>query len=112
VCNDTQVPLISNSAATGHKLQGSSLQSLFISSWNNGVPNWAYVAISRVRTKAGLFLRRPLSRDLSQYVMPDEYIAFIASFKTKKPKPISEETYASFEIPYYGIDDDAATAAE
>ena len=55
----TQIPLISNNATTGHKLQGTSVDNLYIPSWNYSV-NWPYVALSRVTTLAGLYLGRPL----------------------------------------------------
>jgi hypothetical protein len=59
-------PLLVNHATTGHKLQGKTKQSLFVSSWSYA-RNWPYVAISRVRTHLGLFLREPLdpSKDYS-----------------------------------------------
>jgi hypothetical protein len=53
-------PLLVNHATTGHKLQGKTKQSLFVSSWSYA-RNWPYVAISRVRTHLGLFLREPLN---------------------------------------------------
>ena len=54
-----QFPLNIANARTVHKLQGTSLQNLFVSNWSYG-PNWAYVVLSRVRTSNGLFLRLPL----------------------------------------------------
>ena len=55
----TQIPLISNNATTGHKLQGASLSDLYVPTWSYAV-NWPYVLMSRVRTLNGLFLGRPL----------------------------------------------------
>ena len=42
-----ELPIISNTAATGHKLQGSSLNKLFVHTWNYST-NWVYVVLSRV----------------------------------------------------------------
>ena len=55
----SQFPLNIADARTVHKLQGKSLQNLFVSNWSCG-PNWACVVLSRVRTSNGLFLRLPL----------------------------------------------------
>ena len=52
-------PVVLNHATTGHKLQGKTLDSLFIAEWSN-VRNWAYVVLSRVRTLDGLFLLKPI----------------------------------------------------
>jgi hypothetical protein len=59
-------PVLVNHAMTGHKLQGKTKQNLIVSSWSYS-RNWPYVAISRVRTHRGLFLREPLdpSKDYS-----------------------------------------------
>jgi hypothetical protein len=54
-----QFPLLVNSATTGHKLQGQSKQDLVISVWSKAL-NWNYVALSRVRTRSGLYLVSPL----------------------------------------------------
>ena len=43
-----QVPVISNVATTGHKLQGISKDTLSIHSWNYSTVNWVYVVLSRV----------------------------------------------------------------
>jgi hypothetical protein len=54
-----QIPLVSNDAATGHKLQGSSLDAVCIPSWSCSA-NWPCVVLSRVRTLDGLCLGKPL----------------------------------------------------
>jgi hypothetical protein len=63
-CN--QLPFIINNATTGHKLQGASVDNLFVHNWSY-VTNWAYVMLSHVRTLAGLYCRKPLSRDLKKH---------------------------------------------
>ena len=41
----TQLPVISNQATTGHKLQGASINQLFVNNWNY-TTNWPYVVFS------------------------------------------------------------------
>ena len=67
----TQVPLISNDATTGHKLQGSTVHNLYIPSWSYAL-NWPYVMLSRVRTLNGLFLGRPLDPN-ANYAVPQTW---------------------------------------
>lgn len=55
-------PVLSNNATTGHKLQGQTKASLFVSDWCY-TRNWPYVVLSRVKTLKGLFLRRQLDPD-------------------------------------------------
>jgi hypothetical protein len=76
-----------NHATTGHKLQGKSLNQLFISSWSYQ-RNWPYVLLSRVRTLNGLFLRHKLKpavgKDSKDYTVPRELIKMMNLFKTNK----------------------------
>ena len=51
-----QLPILVNNATTGHKLQGSGVDKLFVHNWSY-VTNWVYVMLSRVKTRAGLFSR-------------------------------------------------------
>ena len=44
------LPINSNISTTGHKLQGSTLNSLVVNSWTFSVQHWAYVVLSRVKT--------------------------------------------------------------
>ncbi len=57
----TQVQLIRNLATTGHKLQGQTKRFMVASDYHYA-QNWIYVVLSRVQTRAGLFLREPLDR--------------------------------------------------
>ena len=43
----TQLPVISNQATTGHKLQGASINQLFVNNWNY-TTNWPYIVLSRL----------------------------------------------------------------
>ena len=56
----TQVPVNCNIATTGHKLQGTSKDSLIVNSWSYTFANWVYVVLSRVRTRSGLLLNKKL----------------------------------------------------
>lgn len=75
----TQLPVLINNATTGHKLQGKTLDMLFISHWNNA-QNWSYVVLSRVRTLLGLYLRSPIP---NHYVFtpPPAMIAMLLQFE-------------------------------
>ena len=81
----TQIPLISNNATTGHKLQGSTIENLYIPSWSY-TTNWPYVAISRVTTLEGLFLGRPLDPSKT-YKVPEKLARMEEKFRRfKSPK--------------------------
>ena len=54
-----QLPVVSNTATTGHKLQGSGVKNLLVSEWFHEA-SWIYVILSRVETRKGLFLRSEL----------------------------------------------------
>jgi hypothetical protein len=86
-----QFPLISNSATTGHKLQGCTLLELAIFEQFYG-QNWMYVFLSLVRTMKGLYLAVPLSEDLSKYAMPDKMKEMIAGFQRRLGLLIYSET--------------------
>jgi hypothetical protein len=66
-----QFPLVSNSATTGHKLQGATLKTLYVSKWIYK-KNWAYVVLSRVTQLDGLYLKEPLLPTLQKYAKPEE----------------------------------------
>ena len=94
----TQFPLVSNSATTGHKLQGATLAALLVSSWNYR-GNWAYVVLSRVRTMKGLYLTEPLdTTDLSKYEKNENMAAMMQKFTdTKLLQCIDDAVYAEME---------------
>ena len=58
----TQIPLIRNLATTGHKLQGQKKDAIIVSDYLYA-NNLIYVVLSRVTTRAGLFLRDPINRN-------------------------------------------------
>ena len=94
-----QLPLMSNTATTGHKLQGSSLDAVYVPDWNYSV-NWPYVVISRVRTLQGLFIGKKLdpSKDYSVPVELQRLMRFFHSYK----KPASfDATLLNLDTPVF-----------
>ena len=87
-----QLPILINNATTGHKLQGSGVDSLFVHSWSY-VTNWPYVMLSRVKTREGLFCRKPLSKDLRKYAVPDSLLKMLDKFQKRSPSYWSKEQY-------------------
>jgi hypothetical protein len=87
-----QIPVLVNNASTGHKLQGSGFSILFVHGWSY-VTNWVYVILSRVKTRAGLFLHQKLSNDLSKYAMPDALSKMLQRFREKAPTSWSDDDY-------------------
>jgi hypothetical protein len=75
-----QIPILVNNATTGHKLQGSGVDALFVHSWSY-VANWVYVMLSRVKTLQGLYLRQPLNTDIRKYKMSTKLCTMIDSFR-------------------------------
>jgi hypothetical protein len=94
-----QIPILINNATTGHKLQGSGVENLFVHSWSN-VKNWTYVVLSRVRTLNGLYFREKLSSNLSNYAMNDKLQLMICKFRDNfKPTMWTAQEYANlFEL--------------
>ena len=75
----TQIPVNSNIATTGHKLQGMSKNTLIVNNWDYKFANWVYVVLSRVRTCKGLFLMRPLDMNMNRdFSIPQKLIDFEA----------------------------------
>lgn len=83
----TQIPVNANIATTGHKLQGMSKDILIVNNWNYKCTNWVYVVLSRVRTRKGLFLSRPL--DLTrEFSVPDNLLQFEKRMRDEKEQPL------------------------
>ena len=78
-----QLPVLINNATTGHKLQGSGVEELFVHHWSY-VTNWAYVMLSRVKSRKGLYCRSKLSSDLQRYAVPEALRDMIHSFEQKR----------------------------
>ena len=77
-----QFTFLVNHATTVHKLQGKTVESLYIVNWCY-MQNWVYVALSRVKTKQNLFLRFPLdpTRNVEPY---SELNRMLISFRGTK----------------------------
>jgi hypothetical protein len=80
-----QFAVLINNATTGHKLQGSSKDNLVVSMWSYK-KNWPYVILSRVRTLAGLFLRKPLDPKMD-YSPDPRLMAMLLYLQDQKPQP-------------------------
>jgi hypothetical protein len=79
----TQFPLTSNSATTGHKLQGCTIDDIIVENWWYQ-SNWAYVVLSRVREMKGLYIRTALKTDLSKYGADPDLQEMLRIFRTEK----------------------------
>ena len=88
----TQLPVISNQATTGHKLQGASINQLFVNNWNY-TTNWPYVVLSRLRSSEGLYLRNKLSTDLTKYAMLWQLQKMIQRLEKTAPTFWTKEQY-------------------
>ena len=86
----TQFQIIINNATTGHKLQGSGVENLFVHNWYY-VTNWVYVILSRVKKKSGLFLRKKLDKDISKYLVPTNLKRMLAKLRHKTPVYCTED---------------------
>jgi hypothetical protein len=76
-----QFPLVSNSCAAGHKLQGSTCKLSLINTFHYG-QSWAYIVLSRVKTMSGLCIREKLSTDLSSHVMAGEMVQMLEKLRS------------------------------
>ncbi len=78
-----QFHVLVNHATTGHKLQGRSVDNLFVSSWTH-TSNWPCVVLSRVRKLKGLFLRKPLDKTKDCRV-DERLVAMLKKFERLEP---------------------------
>ena len=79
-----QFPFVSNTATTGHKLQGATKDSLYVPFWHYSTPNWPYVVLSRVRTRKGLFIGEKLNPD-KDYSLDHRIVRMIIAFRRLTP---------------------------
>jgi hypothetical protein len=88
----SQFPILINYACTGHKLQGQTKEKLCVSAWSY-TKNWPYVALSRVSTLQGLYLRLPLNTDPLKYAMSSKLKRMLQRFASKKPSPVDTSIF-------------------
>jgi hypothetical protein len=92
-----QFPLISNTATTGHKLQGATMNKLFVHEWHYNktgqyASNWPYVVLSRVRSLDGLYIRDKLEEDPTLYAMPPKLESMLRNFRKRcEIEPLTDE---------------------
>ena len=87
--NMNRLPVLTNHATTGHKLQGQTKESLFISAWFYGM-NWPYVVISRVTQLSGLFLRVEIDPN-HDFSLDPRLVRMLALMKRKEPTPYEND---------------------
>lgn len=76
-----QLPLVSNTATTGHKLQESTVDNIFVYDWNYTI-NWPYVVLSRVTTMHGLFgLGKRIQKWFQTFKQPVKYRELMAAMR-------------------------------
>lgn len=89
-----QLPVMINNATTSHKLQGASVDNIFVHEWSK-LTNWSYVLLSHVRTMSGLFMRSKLLEDLDCYRVPVELTLMMNVITQSEINFINEEDLPS-----------------
>ena len=87
-----QFPFVRNTATTGHKLQGKTVEAILAYAFRYSV-NWPYVVMSRVTTMDGLYLRKRLSDDLSNYTVPPELTEMLVRLRDREPQYLDYSEY-------------------
>lgn len=82
-------PVLVNHATTGHKLQGQTKLSMFVSIFHYA-KNWPYVVLGRVTSLRGLFLCEPLDPS-KDYSMDSRAKTMIRRFERLCPADYNEE---------------------
>ncbi|KAL7450493.1 hypothetical protein ACHAWC_005221 [Mediolabrus comicus] len=99
-----QIPVNSNVATTGHKLQGMSKDIIIINSWNYACENWVYTVLSRARTRKGLYLNHPL--DLTKdFNVPEKLLQFEERMRHQKEHPVLDRLGYVEDIPHSETND-------
>ena len=87
--NMNRFPVLPNNCTTGHKLQGQTKESLFISAWFYG-KNWPYVVLSRVKQLSGLFLRTGIDPN-HDFSLDARLVRMLTHLRRKQPVPYEPE---------------------
>ena len=88
-----QFPIVSNNATTGWKLQGSSVQNLYIKEWNISCKNWIYVMLSRVRNRKGLFLESKISENPNDFSLDQRLVKMMNELSIVACPSINEKEF-------------------
>ena len=83
--------MISNDACTGWKLQGAIVDNIYAIEWFPACKNWVYVILSRVKKRTGLYLRRPISKNISDYRLNRKLVTMMGIMDKVTCKPINED---------------------
>jgi hypothetical protein len=94
-------PVLINYATTGHKLQGQTNTSLFISEWHYGA-NWPYVVLSRVKMLKGLFLQIPKWIKHS-FIWDNRLVQMLIRVQQKHHKNMFQMNYNNLVNPVYSF---------
>jgi hypothetical protein len=87
--NINRFPVLTNHATIGHKLQGQTKESLFISAWFYG-KIWPHVVLSWVRRLSGLFLRTELD-PTHDFSLDPRLVRMLFHMKRKAPTPYEND---------------------
>jgi hypothetical protein len=79
-----QIPVNLNDATTAHKLQGVTKKYLIVHNWTY-THGWVYTVLSRVRTRDGLFLNKPLVYKEDSFKLPPSLARFQWRMSKKIP---------------------------
>ncbi len=79
-----QIPVNLNDATTAHKLQGVAKKYLIVHNWTY-THGWIYTVLSRVRTRDGLFLNKPLVYKEDSFKLPPSLARFQWRMSKKIP---------------------------
>jgi hypothetical protein len=87
-----QLPFVSNTSTTGHKLQGCTKDQLYIPYWHYRTRNWPYVVISRVQTAKTLFIGELLhpTKDSSR---DPHIVKMLSKDKLRAPESIEQASF-------------------
>jgi hypothetical protein len=80
-----QFPINLNDATTAHKLQGVTKKKLIVNNWTY-THGWVYTVLSRVRTRGGLYLNKPLLFKAERFKLPSALLAFDNRIRQKVPE--------------------------
>jgi hypothetical protein len=97
-----QFNVSSNTATTGHKLQGATVDDLFVNDWHYK-KNWDYVVMSRVTTMLGLYINKKLRPGTRNYDVDERAVTMMDEFRSNKQiLPVTQERYKEMDEAFDG----------